>query len=288
MPVPPRTKREYLSQLVEGKNGAFRPLTDEEKAQGFLGWHERGYLPHCDFPGLVQFVTFRLADSMPASRRGEWEHLLKIEDDREKRTKLEEYLDRGVGECHLHDPRIAQIAEEAMLHFHNELYELLAWCVMPNHVHVLVHVWQVPLWKTVQSWKHFIQTRTNRLLAERRLPARRGGEMNRNEPCRRPALQWKREYWDTFMRDEAQEKKAMRYIENNPVKARVCHEDRAWPFSSARFRDEFNHLLIPAGAPASSTAGWGNKQERAESEFGAPPTVIPDPVSPRPPPPRRA
>jgi hypothetical protein len=89
MSRPPRTKREYLCQLVEGKKKAFRPLTDEEKALRFLGWHERGYLPHCDFPGLVQFVTFRLADSMPVSRRGEWEHLLKIEDDREKRTRLE-------------------------------------------------------------------------------------------------------------------------------------------------------------------------------------------------------
>ena len=82
---------------------------------------------------------------MPESRRGEWEHLLKIEDDREKRTKLEEYLDRGIGKCHLRDPRIAKIAEDAMLHFHDEHYELLAWCVMPNHVHVLVHVWQMPL-----------------------------------------------------------------------------------------------------------------------------------------------
>jgi type I restriction enzyme R subunit/putative DNA methylase len=194
MPVPPRTKREYLRQLVEGKNKAFHPLTDEEKTLGFLGWHERGYLPHCDFPGLVQFVTFRLADSMPASRRGEWEPLLKIENDRDRRTKLEEYLDRGVGKCHLRDPRIAQLAEDAMLHFHDEHYELLAWCVMPNHVHALVHVWRVPLWKMVQSWKHFIQTQANRLLAERRLPARRDGETNRNEPYRRPALQWQREY----------------------------------------------------------------------------------------------
>ena len=94
----PRIKREYLRELVADKNRWSRPLTDEERALGFLGWHERGYLPHCDFPGLVQFVTFRLADSMPASRRGEWEHLLKIEEIREKRTKLEEYLDRGVGE----------------------------------------------------------------------------------------------------------------------------------------------------------------------------------------------
>src|SRR5882757_2709222 len=116
----PQTKREYLRDLVVAKNQWSRPLTDEERALGFLGWHERGYLPHCDFPGLVQFVTFRLADSMPASRRGEWEHLLGIEDVREKRTRLEEYLDRGMGECHLRDPRIAKIAEDALLHFQNK------------------------------------------------------------------------------------------------------------------------------------------------------------------------
>ena len=77
----PQTKREYLRELVAEKNRwSGRQLTAEARALGFLGWHERGYLPHCDFPGLVQFVTFRLADSMPASRRGEWEHLLAIED----------------------------------------------------------------------------------------------------------------------------------------------------------------------------------------------------------------
>jgi type I restriction enzyme R subunit/putative DNA methylase len=250
----PQTKREYLRRLVEGKNTTFRPLTDEEKALGFLGWHERGYLPHCDYPGLVQFVTFRLADSMPDSRRGEWEHLLKIEDDREKRTRLEEYLDRGVGECHLRDPRIAQLAEDAMLHFHDEHYELLAWCVMPNHVHVLVHVWQMPLWKMVQSWKRFIATRAEVVLTERRSPTRREGEKLENAPARRAALQWQREYWDTFMRDEEQQRKAVRYIESNPVKAKLCGAPEAWPFSSARFRDEFRRLQIPVGAPVSDPA----------------------------------
>src|SRR5258706_8732165 len=159
----PRTKRQYLRQLVDAKNESFRPLTEEERALGFLGWHERGYLPHCDYPDLVQFVTFRLADSMPASRRGEWEHLLKIEDVRERRTKLEEYLDRGVGECQLRDPAIARLAEEALLHFHNERYEMLAWYVMPNHVHVLVLVWQTPLWKLVQNWKVRIENQSRKL-----------------------------------------------------------------------------------------------------------------------------
>jgi putative transposase len=247
-------KREYLRQLVEGKNAAFRPLTDEEKELGFLGWHERGHLPHCDYPGLVQFITLRLADSMPTSRRGEWEHLLKIEDDREKRKKLEEYLDRGIGACHLQNPETARIAEDAMLHFHNEHYELLAWCVMPNHVHALVNVWQMPLWKMIQNWKIHTANEIRRLrLLERRAPSRREERLNSSLPRRCSALRpfWQREYWDTFMREEEQERKAVHYIENNPVKAGLCTEAKDWPFSSARYRDQFNRLLSPTGTPIS-------------------------------------
>ena len=252
----PKPKREYLRELVAGKNRwSGRQLTEHERALGFLGWHERGYLPHCDFPNLVQFVTFRLADSMPESRRGEWEHLLKIENDREKRTQLEEYLDRGIGECHLRDARVAKIAEDAMLHFHNERYELLAWCVMPNHVHVLVDVRMTPLWKIIQNWKVRVENQRRKLLlAERRAPSRPVSNGGGNEPRRCSALQWQREYWDTFMRDETQEKTAIRYIENNPVKARLCDSKENWPFSSARCRDKFARLVITDGAPASGPA----------------------------------
>ncbi len=69
---------------------------------------------------------------MPASRRGEWEHVLKIEDVRDRRSKLEEYLDRGVGECHFREERIARMAEDAWLYFHGARSELLARCVLPK------------------------------------------------------------------------------------------------------------------------------------------------------------
>ena len=241
----PQTKREYLKQLVSEKNKWFRPLSDEEKALGFLGWHERGYLPHCDYPGLVQFVTFRLEDSMPASRRGEWEHFLKIEDVRERRMKLEEYLDRGVGGCVLRQLSVAQSVEDTLLHGHGSVYELLSWCVMPNHVHTLVHVWKTPLWKMVQRWKIHARLEARRTSEmERQAPARPESE-NNNVPSRRSALQWQREYWDTFMRNEEQEGKAIRYIENNPVKARLCRVPEDCTFSSARFQDEYRRLRIP-------------------------------------------
>jgi REP-associated tyrosine transposase len=240
------SKRNHLRKLVNAKGFGTRPLTDKERDLGFLGWHERGYLPHCDYPGLTQLITFRLADSMPASRRGEWEHLLTIKDTRDKRKRLEEYLDRGVGECALRDVQIAQVAEDSLLFFHEQRYDLLAWCIMPNHVHALVDVCQTPLWRIMRSWKRFIATFSNRPQTERRSPTRHPDTMARNAPARRAALQWQREYWDTFMRDEQQECKAIRYIENNPIKAGLCKMAENWPFSSARFRDQYRQLIVPA------------------------------------------
>lgn len=248
MPNPPRSKREHLLELVRARNQwCGRQLTDSERKLGFLGWHERGYLPHCDFPDLVQFVTFRLEDSMPAARRSEWEHLLAIEDQREKRTRLEEYLDRGIGACWLRDEIIARIAEEALVHFHNERYELLAWCVMPNHVHVLVDVQQTPLWRIVQGWKVRVAREARMLLrAERRAPARLESCHSSHEPSGCSALRsfWQREYWDAFMRGEQQERTAIRYIENNPVRAMLIRSAEEWPFSSARFRDVSRKLVV--------------------------------------------
>jgi len=247
MPLPPRSKREHLRRLVENKNQWPRPLTGEEKKFGFLGWHERGYLPHCDFPNLVQLVTLRLEDSMPVSRRGEWQHLLKIEDSRERRAQLEEYLDRGVGGCLLRDMRVAKIMENTLLYFHHERYELLAWCVMPNHVHVLTDVKQTPSGKIVQSWKVHTENELRRMIAsERRALPQRADDLSIVAPRRCSAfrLKWQREYWDTFMRDETQEQKAVRYIENNSVKAKLCRAARDWPFSSAQFRDECGRLIV--------------------------------------------
>ena len=153
--------------------------------------------------------------------------MLKIEDARERRTELESYLDRGVGQCWLRDPRVAAITEEAMQFHHSTRYELLAWCVMPNHAHVLVHVWDWPLAKMLQNWKSVSAVAANKLL-------KRGGSF------------WQREYWDTFMRSEEQEKTATRYVESNPVKAKLCRTAEEWPFSSARFRDKYRRLVLPA------------------------------------------
>jgi hypothetical protein len=79
-------------RACEGPPG---PAEAELESQlGSKGWHTRGYLPHYDKPGTLQMLTLRLADAMSAERRHEWEALLCIENERERRTKLE-YPRRG-------------------------------------------------------------------------------------------------------------------------------------------------------------------------------------------------
>ncbi len=86
-------------------------MTEDEIQHGFRGWHKNGYLPHRDEPGVIQFVTFRLADALPSALRSEWEALLKIADDRKRCIELEAYLDKGRGECHLRRSDIAEVVE---------------------------------------------------------------------------------------------------------------------------------------------------------------------------------
>lgn len=166
-------------------------------------------------PGATQIVTLRLLDSLPASRRGEWEALLAIEDNRERRRRLEAYLDRGLGECWLRQPMIAELAEEALRCFDGERYHLAAWVVMPNHVHLLVEVWEIPLSDLVKSWKGFVARKANKRLG-------RGGGF------------WEREYLDTIIEDEEHRRTAIHYIENNPTKSKMVFNPKDWPWSSAR------------------------------------------------------
>jgi len=212
--------------MVQGKREWAHVLTLEEKKRGFLGWHERGYLPHRDEPGLVQFVTFRLADALPESLRSEWEALVKIEDDRKRRIELEAYLDKGRGECHLRQPEIAKLVEDSLCFRHGQDYELRAWVIMPNHVHLLFEVFGVPMSQLVDAWKGFTAKQANKILARR-------GKF------------WQDDYWDTFMRDEQHEMRARKYIEANPVKAGLMLVEKKWPWSSARFRDDYERLCLP-------------------------------------------
>jgi putative transposase len=179
---------------------------------GTRGWYSRGYLPHFDSPETVQFVTFRLADSLPVAVA---QALAALPD---ALAQTDERLDAGLGACWLGRADIAELVQAALLHFDNDRYRLLGWCIMPNHVHAVVEPGAGHhIDKIVHSWKSYSAHRANEALG-------RGGVF------------WHRDYFDRFMRDEGHLNRTLDYVENNPVKARLVARPEEWAWSSARWR----------------------------------------------------
>lgn len=210
-------KSEQLKQLIAAKRKWAKPLAPEETVRGFKGWHASKHLPHFDSAGTRQFITYRTADAMPAARRSEWEAFLTLEDDLEKQRKIEAYLDSGYGECHLRNPDIADLVQENLWHHDRLKYRLLAWGIMPNHVHVLVEIWNVPMAEILKSWKSYTSKAANKIL-------------------NRTGTFWEADYFDCYLRDDEHYRRVVRYIENNPTKARLVKAAQEWAWSSARFR----------------------------------------------------
>jgi hypothetical protein len=133
-------RKKPAHQVVAEKRDWHYQPTAEEQAQGFKGWYSRGYLPRFDAPGTWQFITYRLADSVPAEFRDEWVEAMKLEYDREKFRRMELMLDRGLGTCALREARVAQEVQDNLCFHGGKAYRLLAWVIMPNHLHVLAEM----------------------------------------------------------------------------------------------------------------------------------------------------
>ncbi len=187
---------------------------------------ERGYLPHWERAGAIYFVTFRLADSLPrhvveqlANERERMERQVTngrrplSEQEREGIRKalaarVEKYLDAGIGSCVLRRSELADLVASSLRHFDGARYRLMCWCVMPNHVHVIMQPLNGhSLASILHSWKSFTANAANHLL-------NRSGEF------------WQREYYDRSIRSERHLEQAIQYVVNNPIKADLQN----WPW----------------------------------------------------------
>jgi REP element-mobilizing transposase RayT len=116
-------------------------------------------------------------------------------------------LDRAIdGPMYLKDAAVAKIVEDSIIFGVPERYDLFAWCVMANHVHVLL----TPRWDTAH-------------------------EINALQDSR-GRIFWQDESYDHWARDEVELLRIIAYIENNPVAAALCSCPEDWPWSSARHR----------------------------------------------------
>ncbi|MGO9338812.1 MAG: transposase [Terracidiphilus sp.] len=192
--------------------GAVQPRFGEVRIR------QRGRLPHWEKDAGLYFITFRLVDSLPKSvlEKIAERHRILIATKRVgahlspseevmvaefSPAKLEGYFDRGAGCCALRDSRIGELMANALRFWEGKRYRLLAWCVMPNHVHVVCRL--LPgqeLSRVIQGWKSFTARKANETLG------------------RRGAF-WQREYYDRLIRDGGELERAVRYVVRNPERA---------------------------------------------------------------------
>ena len=173
------------------------------------GWYSRGYLPHFDGGEKLQFLTFRLYDSLPQEVLDKWKSELaqcaELEREIVLRERIEKYLDCSYGKCYLKRPEIAGIVQNALLFHDGTKYKLIAWTIMPNHVHLLLKPFE-ELGALEHSIKSYTANEINKILG-------RSGSL------------WQTEVFDRYIRDFTHFEKTVAYIENNPFKCR-CWRNR--------------------------------------------------------------
>jgi len=206
----------------------------------------RRHLPHYQPTDAVVFLTFRLAGSLPhvlvmqmREEKEFWEGIANnpnstSEQVRQAQIKLqslfakwEETLDAAeYGPKWLSDQRIAHLVSDSLLYRHGKVYTLYAFCIMPNHVHVLFRPLKddsgvpYPLSSILQSLKGYTARKANIILG-------RGGSF------------WQDESFDRVIRDDEDFTRTLKYVLNNPVKAGLVSRWEDWPWSYLR-RDLWN------------------------------------------------
>jgi len=201
---------------------------DAHDTGGEISIRKGAKLPHWTRSGGVYAVTFRLADSLPEHLLREWlderEELparaaamgremtgVELQQLKELHSKrMQDYLDAGHGQCVLKNPGVAAIVVDSLKKFDNARYRLLGWCVMPNHVHVVVQpVGDFSLSSILHSWKSFTSHAVNKALG-------RTGEL------------WQAESYDHLVRDEGELVHAIEYAWNNPDAAGLKNWKWRW------------------------------------------------------------
>jgi len=170
-------------------------------------------LPHWHPDEATIFLTWRL--------HGSW-----VPDERTaipvNTTEGQEFclVDRAMdcaksGPTWLKDGRVAECVIEALKQGEEwRMYDLFAWVVMANHVHVLLKPLK-PLAAVTQAVKRMSGRSANMILRRTGLPF------------------WQIESYDHWVRNETEFERIVRYIEDNPVKAGLVSSPEDWPWSSA-------------------------------------------------------
>jgi len=194
----------------------------------------RRNLPHIQPEEAVFFITYCLDGVLPIDR------ISQIKDERELKKKeilreqklsknelneklrtlhdfyfgkYEALLDNpNCGRLDLEVAEIAQIVKDSLHHLEQKEFELICYCIMPNHVHLIIKPNDKVLFRILQSHKSFTAKLANKKLGK-------SGKF------------WQSESFDHMIRDEYWLAQKIQYTLNNPVKAKRVEQWFQWPHS---------------------------------------------------------
>ena len=203
-------------------------------------------LPHIAPIGASFFVTFRLADSLPGilmkklqeefegsirhfkNSKGEinWDVVRKLKSKYFKNIDIE--LDASkYGSCILRKNDVAQIVKNKLHQYANQYYDLVAYCIMPNHVHILI---DTSIQMQGENGEYESELMDDYVQLHKIMNLIKGGasfEINRF--LKRKGVLWQKDSYDTYIRNDAHFYLAIQYILQNPVKAGLVKTWELYP-----------------------------------------------------------
>ncbi len=202
----------------------------------------RRNLPHIQPRGATFLVNFRLAGSLPeevlVQLRSEAEQLEKmlqqIKDpherllvrDKEQRRlfgKWDDALHKSqTGPFWLKEDKVASIVATSIRYHDGNWFDLLAYCIMPNHGHVVL----APYQKSSDADYGLTQITHN---------IKRNSAKQANEVLGRSGAFWQHESYDHYTRNEAELQRIIKYVLLNPVKAGLVEHWQDWKWTYCKY-----------------------------------------------------
>ncbi|MEN0046270.1 MAG: transposase [Bacteroidota bacterium] len=208
----------------------------------------RSRLPHIVPVGATFFVTFRLADSLPlpivrelkikmdtAIKRLQKEKPKGYKETIRRQRKLffkcyDHQLDeQAFGACYLKQPAIAKIVEDKLHQFDGDKYALQAYCIMPNHVHLLIDT-SIQIIDENDLFLNEVPADYTQLHQIMRL-IKGGTAYTANKQLNREHKFWQKDSYDHYVRDEREFWNIVQYILDNPVKAGLVEQWQDYPYT---------------------------------------------------------
>jgi REP element-mobilizing transposase RayT len=202
----------------------------------------RRNLPHIQPRGATFLVNFRLANSLPtevverlradaeelekcllAIKDLKEKHLLRDKKQRELFNKWDDALHKSQsGPLWLKDEKIAEIVAYSIRYHDGKWFDVVAYRIMPNHVHLVLTPYELSetadysLTKIMHNIKRNSANHANKVLG-------------------RTGSFWQHENYDHFVRDQADLERIVKYVLYNPVEAGLVKEQKDWKWSYCKY-----------------------------------------------------